>query len=77
MLVKVILYTHFKVIELRTVTVCFWFDVENQMCVKCIGMFFSICTNCLCKFRLSKAGSTEEASKTLNIIEKKLNYMFG
>ena len=30
MLVKVILYNHFKVIELRAVTVCFLFDVENQ-----------------------------------------------
>ena len=40
MLVKVILYNHLKVIELLTVTVCFWFDVENQMCVKCTGMFF-------------------------------------
>ena len=32
-----------------------------------------MCITC----RLTKAGSAEEASKTLSIIENKLNYMFG
>ena len=28
-------------------------------------------------YRLTKAGSTEEAANTLNVIENKLSYMFG